>query len=394
MDFTFLYVKNTMYIPTVKDYINSFSKYSVNKINYVDFTNFDELYSCRCDGVIIHYTVMHYLAVQLNEFNNLYKTVDINSISPKTIVNDLKNSCFFHYMNFFKTFNGIKVCIIQDEYYETDDMRKFCEMANIDLLFTCVPTEHIYKIYNNLSNTNIYNVLTGYIPENNFERIPIKDRNTHIFYRGRELHYFYGDLGQDKYNIGIYMKNYGDKYNLITNIDCDGNNSIYGDEWFKTLGSSKTTLATDSGCNIFDIYGILRRKINIYLGIEEYTHYIPKGSKYSYTEVYEKFKDDFKQLEISQGQVSPKMFEAIMLGTVLVMYEGNYSGILLPDVHYIPLKKDYSNIEDVINKINNDNYLQEMADRAYNDIVISEKYSYKSFIRFFDSKIEEIKNKK
>ena len=41
------------------------------------------------------------------------------------------------------------------------------------------------------------------------------------------------------------------------------------------------------------------------------------------------------------GQISPKMFEAISLGTVLVMFEGKYSNILKPDLHYISLKKDF-----------------------------------------------------
>ena len=78
--------------------------------------------------------------------------------------------------------------------------------------------------------------------------------------------------------------------------------------------------------------------------------------------------------------ISPKMFEAIMLGTVLVMYEGNYSNIFLSNIHYISLKRDHSNIEEVILKIKDDEYLQNMANRTYKDIVESGKYSYKTFI--------------
>jgi hypothetical protein len=102
---------------------------------------------------------------------------------------------------------------------------------------------------------------------------------------------------------------------------------------------------------------------------------------------YIKTKFNIKE-ELNQGQISPKMFEAIILGTVLVMYEGKYSDILIPDVHYISIKKDYSNIEDVINKIKDDYYLQKMADRAYTDIVESNKYSYKTFIEYVDSIIK------
>ena len=40
-------------------------------------------------------------------------------------------------------------------------------------------------------------------------------------------------------------------------------------------------------------------------------------------------------------------------------------------------KKDYSNIHDVINKIKDDNFLQKMSDRTYNDTIKSGLYSYK-----------------
>merc|ERR1712196_365866 len=80
------------------------------------------------------------------------------------------------------------------------------------------------------------------------------------------------------------------------------------------------------------------------------------------------------------GQISPKMFEAIMLGTVLVMYEGKY----YPGF----LKKDHSNIQEVINKIKDDSFLQKIADKAYDDIVKSGNYSYKKFIEMFDKEVE------
>ena len=50
------------------------------------------------------------------------------------------------------------------------------------------------------------------------------------------------------------------------------------------------------------------------------------------------------------GQVSPKMFEAAMCGTVLVMYPGTYNGVFKKDIHYIELQPDFSNIEDVMKK--------------------------------------------
>ena len=43
--------------------------------------------------------------------------------------------------------------------------------------------------------------------------------------------------------------------------------------------------------------------------------------------------------------IAPRHFEAIGCGTTLVMYEGEFSGILKAGEHYVPLKRDHSNIE-------------------------------------------------
>lgn len=84
------------------------------------------------------------------------------------------------------------------------------------------------------------------------------------------------------------------------------------------------------------------------------------------------------------NQISPRVFEAIVHKTALVLFEGTYSGIVKPDVHYIPLKKDFSNVDEVITKLQDDVYLEALTERAYTDIITSGRYSYRQFIKKFD----------
>ena len=345
-----------MHIKTIYDHVMSFKRYSIHNVNLIDYNDFHSIYKINTDNVILHYSVMHIIAASLSNFINIIELKNNNEICSQ-----LKYSVFFHLTNFLKDYSGNKFAFIQDEYYDTNLMKIFLEIININTFFTCIPKEHISKIYNNLNNTGFVWNLTGYVPDYNFDRIPIKDRTCDVFYRGRELHYWYGDLGQDKMNIGKYMKKYCDKFNLISNIDWDGNNCIYGSDWFKILGNSKVTLATESGTTIFDIDNTIVRDINI--ALEEtpnrgHQNGYSKPPKFSYEKIKEMVY--LKKNEVpNMGQVSPKMVESIMLGNVLVMYEGYYyPGIFIPDVHYIVLKKDYSNIEDVINKINDNDFLQ------------------------------------
>ena len=90
------------------------------------------------------------------------------------------------------------------------------------------------------------------------------------------------------------------------------------------------------------------------------------------------------------NQISPKIFESILVKTVLVLFEGDYSNILEPDIHYISLKKDFSNFDSVIEKTKSSKFLDEMADRAFEDVILSGKYSYKSFVMSVEKDIDDI----
>ena len=49
--------------------------------------------------------------------------------------------------------------------------------------------------------------------------------------------------------------------------------------------------------------------------------------------------------------ISPRCFEAAALRTLMVMYEGEYAGILEAGRHYVELKRDHSNIDEVVSAI-------------------------------------------
>ena len=89
------------------------------------------------------------------------------------------------------------------------------------------------------------------------------------------------------------------------------------------------------------------------------------------------------------NQISPKIFEAIRLKTVLVLFEGKYSGIIKPNIHFIPLKKDFSNANEVLNKLKNKDWIEKLVNKAYKDIILSNKYSYKAFITKIDKDIDD-----
>lgn len=151
----------------------------------------------------------------------------------------------------------------------------------------------------------------------------------------------------------------------------------YGIRWINFIASCRTMLGVESGSSIFDFTGEIEKKVN------KYKIYNPRAS---FEEIYSLFLEKHEG-KIVLNQISPRCFEAIALKTVLILYEGNYSGILEPWRHYVPLRKDFSNIKKVVNIIKSVNSLQAIADCAYQEIALNCAYSYKEFIRSFDAVI-------
>jgi hypothetical protein len=83
-----------------------------------------------------------------------------------------------------------------------------------------------------------------------------------------------------------------------------------------------------------------------------------------------------------------RIFEAIALRTALILFEGTYSGVVVPNLHYIPLKKDLSNFDEVLKQLADDEYLERLTQRAWDDIVGSGRYSYRAFIEMVDATID------
>ena len=84
------------------------------------------------------------------------------------------------------------------------------------------------------------------------------------------------------------------------------------------------------------------------------------------------------------NQVSPRVFEAAAARAALILFEGDYSGVVEADVHYIPLKKDFSNLDEVFERLKDVAALEEMVERTYRDLISSGRFSYEKFVHQFD----------
>lgn len=355
----------SMHVSTIQQHLDAFGKYSNHAVTYVPATpifwnsspeNVQRMVDFSYfDAVVVHYSVRMSIREHLDE--GLARALE--------------------------SFNGFKVLFIQDEYEGTEIARQWMDRLQFSLVYTCVPEsgrEQVYPSYR-FPGTEFLPTLTGYIPENSaIEQYaqPMAQRQLLIAYRGRKLPAVYGDLGYEKYRIGTEMKRLTAALGVAADIEVEDSKRIYGAAWYQFLGSSRATLGTESGANVFDFDGSLKTAI---------AKLEAQNPSISYEEISAKLLSPYDGL-VRMNQISPKVFEAICLRTALVLFEGTYSNVVLPEVHFFALKKDFSNAEEIIRKLQDTALVQAMTERAYRDVVASGKYSYQSFIHAFDADIE------
>lgn len=351
-----VYAASQTYTATVFEHLDSFRKYSGFTWSYLDISAFNDEFANinSFDAVVIHYSVR----LPFGQLSNIG-------------------------LQKLRMFAGLKVLFIQDEYDNTNKVNQIIGSVSFDLVFSVVPSHSLQKIYSSkeFQHTRFVSNLTGYVPDRLIDQVrkitPPSERALFVAYRGRTLPVRYGQLGQEKVAIGHYVKNYCRKHQISCDIEWDEGSRIYGEAWYKFISSAKAMLGSESGSNIFDWNGDLQQVIDQY-----------KKERPNATE-QDVYRNIIKDLEVDglMNQISPRIFEMAAARTVMILFEGAYSGVLVPYIHYLPLKKDFSNISMVFAKLADGQAVDALVTRAYQDIIESNKYGYPQFVNMVDEKL-------
>ncbi len=278
----------------------------------------------------------------------------------------------------------IKIAIPQDEYDHSEILDEWLEEWGISAIFTDFGISHRRVLYPRLhAKARFFKCYTGYIDPALAERhalklLPIHERSVDIVYRASHLPYWVGSHGQLKHLIGSIVIQHATRLGLRCDISTRPDDVIVGEAWFDFLASGRVVLGCESGSSVLDRRGEIQAKINALLkerpdlSFQEVSSHMPSGW------------DDHRFLALS-----PRHFEAVITKTCQVLVEGEYEGVFRRDIHYIPLRRDFSNLEEVLKKLNDHPYLQQIADRAYHDIYLSGDYTYRRLARDLASAISK-----
>lgn len=341
-----------------KDYVRDADFHYCNIFTKIPFY----LQLVNYDAVILHYTLL-----SLRWSPEVWSLL-CNGLSP------------------LKNWDAIKIAMPQDEYAETDSLRSLFKSCGIDTVYTCAYPVDYQTLYpqEQTGLKNYFTTLTGFVDENTLHLIntlskEIPFRDIDIGYRARDVPFWLGHFGRYKGEIAKVFNRWKNKSTLRMDISTDPKEVFLGDDWIRFLLRCRTMLGCLGGASMIDADGSIRKNVDAY---------IERHPEATFDEVKEKFFAD-KDNTLQLFALSPRHFECAMARTCQILLEGDYQGIFEPGIHYIELKKDFSNVEEVLHKVEDHALCDKIANQAYEKVVLSGDYTYAKFANDVVSHIKE-----
>ncbi len=257
---------------------------------------------------------------------------------------------------------------------------EFVNDIGVDLIYTHVHPEDIPQVWGRYTpRARARFNYPGYVDSQmvaaaaRFAR-PDAERDIDVGYRGRPLHPYMGSGSLEKSLIGDRFKELAAGTGLTVDVDTTEAGRLYGDDWYRFLARSRAVLGVESGTSYIDLEDEV---------LGDYQARVEAGRPVTLEALQD---GPLGRLDhnFSYRTISPRHFEAAAFRICQVMFEGEYSGVLEPMVHYVPLKKDFSNFDEVVELIRDGRARERIVENAHRDLIRSGNYSYDRFVAGVD----------
>jgi hypothetical protein len=341
---------------TIRDHLYCFQRYSRHRCFYVNLAlrRFPKMLSrVEFDAVIFHTT---FLSMRW---------------APRAFVELLDRA------QALKRLGVVRIAMPQDEFLQSVTLSKFITEFEVSHVFTAAAQSEWPKIYATVDRTRVgfTTVLTGYLEKRSVTRMmrivaETRARPIDISYRAWHAAPWLGRHGLLKAQIADAFACRGTKRGLRLDISTRDEDTLYGDDWYRLLAASKYTIGVEGGASVLDRDGSIRAATERYVAMHP-------GANFDEIE-----KNCFPQQDggLELFAISPRHLEACATRTCQILVEGSYNGVLRPGEHYIELRRDLSNLDDVIDLVQRDELREAITDRAWRDVVMSDRYSYRRFV--------------
>jgi len=277
----------------------------------------------------------------------------------------------------------LKIAMPQDEYNHSVVLDEWLSDLGVGHVFSIFGTDVRPLIYPRMAeHAQFESAFTGYIDESTALRLEKRllvstNRPLDVVYRATHPAYWFGRLGQLKHQIGERAQVEAEARGLTADISTRTADAVIGDEWFDFLAAGRVVVGSESGSSVLDRRGEIQASIRTYLQAHP-------GA--TFDEVAARMPDGWDSYHF--GALSPRHVEAVITKTCQVLVKGGYSDVLVPGRHYLPVQPDLADLGEVLEAASDPAVASQLADRAYEEIYRSGRYSYRTLAEQIDRVLE------
>jgi hypothetical protein len=271
-----------------------------------------------------------------------------------------------------------QVALPQDEFIGSQQVSEVIEEFGVDHVFSVAPESEWPLIYQGVDRTRVSfsRVLTGYLDEDTVGRIDRilgerRPRTIDIGYRTGPAKPFLGRHALLKTEIAHAVRERAEAHGLRVDISTRPEDTLLGDNWYRWLASCRYTIGVEGGASVLDRDGSIRACTESRL---------VEHPRITFAELEAAcFPGEDGKLRLFA--LSPRHLEACATRTAQILVEGEYNGVLEPGRHYIPLRRDLSNLDEVLAAVaaNREREVR-IVDAAHRDVVSSGDWTYRRLV--------------
>jgi hypothetical protein len=275
-------------------------------------------------------------------------------------------------------FRGPKIAMPQDEFIHTDSLGELLASIGCAHVLSVAGPRDAHRIYGQyLPNARIGNKLTGYLEAGTLCRIRQMARETQhrdidVGYRAWHAEAWLGEHGVLKARIAekalALRPQLGDVRLDVSTAEAD---VLTGDDWYRFLLRCRTTLGVEGGASLLDRDGSICARTRAWV-LEH------PGSS------FEETRDAcFPGVDgsLSLFAIGPRHLEACATRTCQLLVEGEYQGVLRSGQDYLPIRRDFSNLREMLRASKDEATVRRVANSAWHQVVGSGRYTYAGFVR-------------
>ncbi len=246
-----------------------------------------------------------------------------------------------------------KAFFMGNEYKLMPAKVELCRRLGIDLIVSQSMQPRANELYRQALGCSVVGMPNSGLDRRYFNPVnPPMERPVDIGFRGSDGPEYLGHM--ERRELTEYFIQHGSSLGLKLDISMKQSSRLDVDGWAGFLNNCNAVLGVEAGSNFFELTDETRQKVL------EYQQENPDSSFEQLRELFFNNRPD----AIRGRMIASRHIEAAGTKTLQILFEGDYGGFLQPDVHYLALKKDFSNIGEVMDKYRDKEFCLRIVENA------------------------------